>query len=278
MTTNKNPGAAIAAHGAEEVTGFSTTTNVGPTLMTQSNMKPQPASEPERDDLDVPSFLDRRGHAGGQAESTAEQAEPVSIKKPSGRFDLNKFRAEPAALAGVATLLTALPVIKISDARDFVRLHPDESSYWTGPLCLVNVPIKGQQRDTVHLISQELAKQYLQPATIQYFRLALGANPNGGFFFVKVPCTNLEGNAWNSTNVKGCEAAKSLWTKLSSRRAEGVEGYKIDHAQDPDAFPETKWPTQTLDELLEVTFEGRMILTVDHPAMRRLLGMKQSLK
>jgi hypothetical protein len=57
-----------------------------------------------------------------------------------------------------------------------------------------------------------------------------------------------------------------------------VEGYKIDHAQDPDAFPETKWPTQTLDELLEVTFEGRMILTVDHPAMRRLLGMEQSLK
>jgi hypothetical protein len=226
----------------------------------QVTPKPQLAPEPEAD-------LERE-----------DTVKPISIAKPASGFDLNKFKAKrDPTLAGVATLLTALPVSKLSDARDFVRLHPDEDRYWTAELCLVAVPVKGQRRDTLHLIEEELALQYLQPASIRRYRLALGSNADGGFFLCTVPSQNLD-NPWNSDNAKGCEEAKSLWTKLSSRRDEGVEGYKIDHALDPDAFPEPKWPPQPMSELIEVTFAGRMISTVDHPGMRRLLGVKQSLK
>ena len=38
-----------------------------------------------------------------------------------------------------------------------MRLHPDEDAYWSPELCFVNVPIKGQKRDTLHLIDEELA-------------------------------------------------------------------------------------------------------------------------
>ena len=172
--------------------------------------------------------------------------------------------------------MTALPVHKLADARDFVRLHPDEDQYWSAELCIVAVPVKGQRRDTLHLIVEELALQHLQPASIRRYRLALGANPDGGFFLCTVPSQNLD-NPWNSDNRKACAEAKSRWTKLCSRRDEGVDGYKIDFTQDPDAFPEPKWPTQSLDELIDVTFAGRQIEQVDHPGMRRLLGVKQSL-
>ena len=64
--------------------------------------------------------------------------------------------------------------------------------------------------------------------------------------------------------------------RAPSRKAEGVEGYKITFAQDPDAFPAPVWPTQTLGELDRLTFTGRMIETEDHPALLRLIGAKQS--
>jgi hypothetical protein len=67
-----------------------------------------------------------------------------------------------------------------------------------------------------------------------------------------------------------------LWTQVTSRKEEGVESYKVDKAKDPDAFPEPKWPTQSLDELIGSTFDGRMITSEDHPALRRLIGARQT--
>jgi len=39
--------------------------------------------------------------------------------------------------------------------------------------------------------------------------------------------------------------AQQLWVHVNSRKAEGVEGYKVDYAKDPNAFPEPKWPKHT---------------------------------
>jgi hypothetical protein len=53
--------------------------------------------------------------------------------------------------------------------------------------------------------------------------------------------------------------------------------YKIDFARDADAFPTPKWPTQSLDELIAIAFNGRMIDREDHPALLRLIGAKPSM-
>ena len=66
--------------------------------------------------------------------------------------------------------------------------------------------------------------------------------------------------------------------QATSRREENVDGYKIDFARDQDAFPDPKWPTQSLDELIVMTFAGRMIEPRDHPALLRLIGAKQNLE
>jgi hypothetical protein len=78
-----------------------------------------------------------------------EKAEVVSIAKPS-TFSLEKFKSKrAAAVANVETLQTGLPHHNIAQAKDFVRLHPDEELYWSPELCFVNVPIKGQKRDSL---------------------------------------------------------------------------------------------------------------------------------
>jgi hypothetical protein len=201
--------------------------------------------------------------------------EALSVPKPD-TFSLNKFKSKrAAAIANVETLLTALPHHSISQAKDFVRLHPDEEKYWSAELCFVNVPIKGQKRDTLHLIDEELAMRYLPSAKILRFRLALATKPGDVFFLCHVPSRNTD-NPWNASNLQACEKAKTLWIQATSRKEEGVEAYKIDVARDADAFPAPKWPTQTLEEIIGRTFEGRQIETETHPGLLRLIGAKQS--
>jgi hypothetical protein len=230
---------------------------------------PTPEQEAEQDDLSLPPFLDRR-------EGGAEPEEPVSIAKPSG-FDLDKFKSKRgAAMAGVETLQTALPVLRISEIKDFVRLHPDEDAYWSSELCFVSVPIKGQKHDTLHLIEEEIAMRHLPSALVKRFRLALAAKPFDVFFLCCVPSQNTD-NSWVASNLAACLQAKDHWVMASSRKAEGAECYKVDFARDEDAFPASKWPTQPLSELIGVTFAGRTIDSDDHPGLKRLTGAKQSM-
>jgi len=202
---------------------------------------------------------------------------PMSIAKP-GKFSLDKFKSKRSpTIAGVQTLLTALPVHSISEANDWVRLHPDEENYWSPELCFVNVPIKGQKRETLHLIDEELAMGNLPSGKIKRFRLALATKPYDVFFLCHVPTQNLD-NTWNDTNLQACRPAKEFWTQATSRRDEGVDAYKIDLAKDKrEAFPEPNWPTQNLEELLCASFAGRIIDREDHPGLLRLIGAKQSM-
>ena len=203
----------------------------------------------------------------------AVEGEELSIAKPS-TFDLNKFVSKRSAtVASVETLQTALPHHSMSQAKDFVRLHPDEDTHWTPELCFLNVPIKGVKRDTLHLIEEKVAMLYLPSARIMRFRLALASKPFDVFFLCHVPSQNLD-NPWNESNLKACEQAKRLWTQATSRKEEGVEAYKVDAARNPEAFPAPNWPSQTLWNLIEVTFTDRMIQSADHPGLLRVIGEK----
>jgi hypothetical protein len=213
-----------------------------------------------------------------ELKAVPEKTEPeaTGIPKPK-KFSLEKFTSKrAAAIAGVETQVTGLPHFKISQAKDYVRMHPNEEEYWTRELCFVNVPIKGQKHDTLHLIDEELAVEYLPSARILRFRLALATKPFDIFFFCEVPTRN-EDNAWNATALQAIEQAKTKWVEATSRKEEGVESYKINTARDDDAFPEPKWPSQPLIDLLEKTFVGRIIERADHPALLRLIGARQVL-
>jgi hypothetical protein len=169
----------------------------------------------------------------------AETVAPIA--KPSS-FSLDKFKSKrAAAVANVETLLTALPHHPLAHAEDFVRLHHDEERYWSDELCFVNVPIKGQKKNTLHLIDEDLALRFLPSGRVQRFRLALATKPFDIFFLCHVPTRN-EDNTWNASNLQACERAKGSWIQATSRKEEGVEAYKIERARDADAFPEPKWP------------------------------------
>jgi hypothetical protein len=206
-----------------------------------------------------------------------ESESKLSIKKADEKFSLDKFKSTKAvALANVETMPTDLKIHKLAEAKDFIRLHPDEDNWWSPELCFVNVPIKGQKRDTLHLINEDLALEYLQPGRILRFRLALATKPYDVFFLAQIPTRNLD-NEWNIATLKAAEQAKTLWVLLTSRKEEGVETYKIDYAANQDAFPPTKWlEKQTLNEMILSRFSGFSIELADHPGLLRLIGARQT--
>jgi hypothetical protein len=219
----------------------------------------------------------------GRGTEATTPEEKVSIPKPEEtpkESRLAKFKSSNLTPEKIAAAVTGLPHHPLADAKDFTRLHPDEENYWSTEYCFVNVPVQGQKKETLHLIVSDLAAQ-LSPGRVQKFRLALATKPYDVHFLAHVPSQNLD-NPWNETNLQGCEAAKRLWTMLTSLKSIGQEKYKIDHSKDEvekrgAPFPEPKWPEQTLDELIEATFAGRMILDEAHPAWLRLVGSAQKL-
>jgi hypothetical protein len=200
----------------------------------------------------------------------------IPIKKPT-TTDLSKFKSKRGQAGGsVGVLQSALPHHKISEARDFVRLHPDEEVYWSDELCFVNVPIKGQKWDLSHLIMEDVVPDLVMPE-VQRFRLALASKPGDVFFLVHIPTQNLD-NSWNLSALQACELGKTTWVKCVSSKEDGAECYKIIPAKDLDFCTKPKWPEQSLDDLIAVSFgTNRMIDREDHPAILRLIGARQSL-
>ena len=203
-----------------------------------------------------------------------------AIQKPSA-FSLDGFRSKrSASIGGVATLPASLQIMRVSEAKDFIRLHPNEAAYWSDELCFVHVPTKGVRGGSLlHLILEDLACAYLPEGKIIRHRLALASKPDDdGFFLAEIPSTNLD-NSWNASTLEGAEVGKTHWVQLTSLKNVGQERYKVDYAKHQDAFEEPTWLTQPLAELIGGAFSPNRAITLeDHPGLLRLIGARQQLK
>ena len=192
--------------------------------------------------------VDDAAIAGVEASET--EATATTITKP-GAFTLDRFKTKrAAAMANVETLLTALPHHSIAQAKDFVRLHPDEDAYWSPELCFVDRADQGAEAR--HLAPDRRGTRRALPAERQDSALPSGAGdkPYDVFFLVPRPDTQ-RGQHLEREQHRGLRAGKDAMDAGDEPSRGGRRGYKIDVARDPDAFPQPKWPTQSLDELIE---------------------------
>jgi hypothetical protein len=128
----------------------------------------------------------------------------------------------------------------------------------------------------LHVIDDDLAVKYLPSKKIKRHRLALAAKPNNVFLLCIVPSRNLD-NKWNADSLKACSMAQTHWIQAASLSDQGKEGYEIKFAHDQDAFPATKWPSRSFEEILDVTFAETNIDHDRHPSLLRLIGARQDL-
>jgi hypothetical protein len=80
------------------------------------------------------------GHENGNGASP--------LVKPDAPFSLDRFKSKrDKTLANVEVDPGPLPVTKITDVKDFVRVHHDEENCWTDDLCFISAPIKGLRKE-----------------------------------------------------------------------------------------------------------------------------------
>jgi hypothetical protein len=210
-------------------------------------------------------------------ESSPPSPPPPPVEKPKASASMERYKSKRAPSAAVETATAVMKIMKISDAKDFVWVHPDEDNYWTCELCFVDVPIQGLEKRTVlHMIDEEIAMEHLEEAEIKRQRLALAAKPNGELFLCIVPSQNLD-NSFNKSALEIIDKARSGWWRAISRKKEGHDDYIGKPARHNDFKPPPKWPTQDVWELLDITLAGLKIDTNDNPGLLRLIGARQNL-
>jgi hypothetical protein len=238
------------------------------------NVTPMP-EEDERPETPEPETQEPE-----ESETRAASAEPaITIGKPKKGASISKFKIKNFEPGGtlVETVPTALPCFKIADARDWVRTSP-HAYHVSDVIATINVPIIGQQRDTLHLVMPDLISE-LDRNDVQYMRLVLASKPNDRFCLIQMPVQNLD-NVWNHTALEACKTGKEKWVRAVSKKKDGEDGYRIiitkkEAAGRGSPFPLPKWPKDDIDTFIEVTFEGRTIDSQDHPAWRYLIGDDQ---
>ena len=85
---------------------------------------------------------------------------------------------------------------------------------------------------------------------------------------VRLPGEDGRIDDWNRVAREAAEIAMSRWIKLTANRSLGT--YDVSEAAAD--LPEPHWPTESMEQLLEVAFRGKIIDSLEHPIVLQLQG------
>jgi len=154
--------------------------------------------------------------------------------------------------AGSEKLLLVLNVQK-PNKQSYVRVHP--SPELRIPVALLELK---EERET-YVVAPNVAEQI--PGEVRRVEIRLGVTMQGTAFLWPVPLPPAEraDNSWNATD----------WVRMTPNMS--AQHYDVLVSQTAAADP--VWPDKSLGELLTIAFgNGRLIDSLEHPVIRRLLG------
>lgn len=168
---------------------------------------------------------------------------------------------DTASLTGAGEVLSHVPVRK--PTRDeFFRVHPDPH------MSLVSTVYVDKAERETYFVTPAMRGTLLGETKPVLLTVAVTTQGVVMIFPVNLPVDGRT-NAWNDTARQAVELAKTEWVRMAADMRLG--GNRIYKAEGELSDPE--WPEQSLSELLEIAFRGRIIDTPDHPVLRRLRGL-----
>lgn len=186
-------------------------------------------------------------------------------KKPAPNpFDPAALRITDgfAANGGAEKLLLVVPVQK-PNKQSFVRVHPDPDM----SIRLALLELKEERE--FYAVTPSVAVQI--PGEVRSVEMRLAITQQGTIFLwpVPLPSNDRKENSWNVTARIGAETARTQWVRMTSNM--NAQCYDVHVAQ--SATPDPVWPEKSLQDLLQLAFgNGRLIDSLEHPVIQRLLG------
>jgi hypothetical protein len=180
--------------------------------------------------------------------------------------NLEAIRLAPEETGEIGTreVLVRVPVRR--PRRDeFIRCHPDPAMSLA-----VTIYVDRDEQDEVFFVAP--AMRGLLAGDLKPVLLQLTINRKGVVFIwpLTLPSDdNPLGRSWHESARKASEIAKTDWIRISADK--GLGGYRVRKAEGRLSDPD--WPDKSLSELLIIAFADRIIMSEDHPVVRRLRGL-----
>lgn len=179
--------------------------------------------------------------------------------------DLTALRLDQsyADTVGVKKLLTTVPVRR-PHSQEFVRTHPE--------FRLSGAAIIELKDDRESFLVLPVVAAMMSPGdfVVKDLFLTLSRQNVLSIWPVPVPKTDGRGrgNAWHTTAREAAVLATTQWVRLTPNMPLGAYDISVATAK----IPEPEWPTdKTFNDILRIAFKDRVIETVDHTVIQRLL-------
>jgi len=144
----------------------------------------------------------------------------------------------------------------------FCRVHPGVEYKFR---CLL---VDDKENGETYLAAPSMAGHLGSLATAKTIRLAVD---NSGIpKLIGEPDIDLSGrrNLWQSSYKDAINQAENNWVRVEANMKAGQ--YEITKSSNDLGDP--KWPNQTMEELINDAFSGRIIDSPDHPYIRQIQG------
>jgi hypothetical protein len=164
-------------------------------------------------------------------------------------------------VSGVKKVLTTVPVRKPSN-QAFVRVHPSDE--WRQSALILQLKEDGDCYFVHPSLYGELAAE-VRPKMLYTYVTRDG---NVALWPVNLPGEDGRLDTWSQSAHEGARRAETAWVRLVANRANGA--YDIYEAS--SLTEEPAWPEKSFKEILSLAFKDRLIVSLDHPIVKRLRG------
>ena len=205
---------------------------------------------------------------GTQDSVNAEPNNEVKLKKPKIDLERVRARADQSIDLGVTTEYTVIP-IRNPKPDEFFRCMSDEN--YTMDAHILSLKSENEW----YLIDPEILPGIQLESQLRVMTLYVCVTMNSTPFVTCIPQPDEMGkiNSWHDSGHRTMEEAKQCWVRRQADKANG--GYIITKAMNAK-LPDPKWPTMTLDEVIEKAFDKFYIDDISHPVLQRLRGEMMS--
>jgi hypothetical protein len=228
-----------------------------------ADLDPSPDGELAPGDACEPQRIDDAAFEPAEREQV-----PPTPTKPTNPFSREALRLDQnyTAALGLQEHIHNIAVDK-PPSEVWFRVHPDrnergeEMIFDTYLLHLKNGPDRGVYQVSATLLPLLSGEKALKPTRLV---LCVDRQKELRFWPLRLPGPDGREDEWMSSALAIAEQAKHEWVRMVA----GASGYKsLTSSAD---LPEPIWPTQSLDELLELAFKKRRIASENDPVFRRL--------
>ncbi|MEY3527873.1 MAG: hypothetical protein RL184_1010 [Pseudomonadota bacterium] len=196
-----------------------------------------------------------------QETSLVDKPEPTAATKSTSSILSSLRLPDTYNVSGGVALPLKATYGKLNKHR-FCRVHPSDDYKFR---CLV---VDDKDNGETYLAAPNMASQLGSLATPKTIRLAV--DNAGTPKLIGEPDLDPSGrrNLWQSSYKDAIKQAENDWVRVQANMAAGQ--YEITPSMSDLGFP--RWPKQSMDELINDAFAGRIIDSPDHPYIRQIQG------